>query len=120
MNFGPLSRLGGERRLNVAITRAKYNIKLVGSILPTDINDTLGFILLIKRGLLLVLEPWWPTFKKDILVFGIVRKDFIDLLEKEYIKFYRSIGKAEYNIADGGEGNGGWNKGIPMSNEQKM
>ena len=60
------------------------------------------------------------NFKKDILVFGIVRKDFIDLLEKEYIKFYRSIGKAEYNIADGGEGNGGWNKGIPMSNEQKM
>ena len=39
MNFGPLSRVGGERRLNVAITRAKYNIKLVSSILPTDINS---------------------------------------------------------------------------------
>lgn len=38
MNFGPLSRIGGERRLNVAITRAKYNIKLVSSILSTDIN----------------------------------------------------------------------------------
>lgn len=38
MNFGPLSKSGGERRLNVAITRAKYNVKLVGSILPTDIN----------------------------------------------------------------------------------
>ncbi|MBP5620930.1 MAG: DUF4011 domain-containing protein [Thermoguttaceae bacterium] len=38
MNFGPLSKVGGERRLNVAITRAKYNIKLVGSILPTDID----------------------------------------------------------------------------------
>lgn len=38
MNFGPLSKSGGERRLNVAITRAKYNIKLVGSIKPTDIN----------------------------------------------------------------------------------
>lgn len=38
MNFGPLSREGGYRRLNVAITRAKYNIKLVGSILPTDID----------------------------------------------------------------------------------
>lgn len=38
MNFGPLSRDGGYRRLNVAITRAKYNIKLVGSILPTDID----------------------------------------------------------------------------------
>lgn len=38
MNFGPLSKAGGERRLNVAITRAKYNVKLVGSILPTDIQ----------------------------------------------------------------------------------
>jgi very-short-patch-repair endonuclease len=37
MNFGPLSKNGGERRLNVAITRAKYNVKLVGSILHTDI-----------------------------------------------------------------------------------
>lgn len=38
MNFGPLSRTGGYRRLNVAITRAKYNVKLVGSILPTEID----------------------------------------------------------------------------------
>jgi len=38
MNFGPLSRDGGERRLNVAITRARYNLKLVGSLLPTDID----------------------------------------------------------------------------------
>ncbi len=38
MNFGPLNKSGGERRLNVAITRAKYNVKLVGSILPTDID----------------------------------------------------------------------------------
>ena len=36
--FGPLGKAGGERRLNVAITRAKYNVKLVGSILPTDID----------------------------------------------------------------------------------
>ena len=38
MNFGPLSKSGGERRLNVAITRAKFNVKLVGSIMPTDID----------------------------------------------------------------------------------
>ncbi len=38
MNFGPLSREGGYRRLNVAITRAKYNVKFVGSIVPTDID----------------------------------------------------------------------------------
>ena len=58
------------------------------------------------------------NFKKDILVFGIVKKSFIDLLEKEYIKFYRSIGKAEYNIADGGEG-GSTNKGMHWNLSEK-
>ncbi len=38
MNFGPVMKSGGERRLNVAITRAKINVKLVASILPSDID----------------------------------------------------------------------------------
>ena len=38
MRFGPLGVVGGERRLNVAITRAKINVKLVSSILPSDID----------------------------------------------------------------------------------
>ena len=38
MRFGPLGVQGGERRLNVAITRAKQNVKLVSSILPSDID----------------------------------------------------------------------------------
>ncbi len=36
--FGPINHEGGYRRLNVAITRAKLNVKLVSSILPTDID----------------------------------------------------------------------------------
>ena len=46
MNFGPLNKAEGERRLNVAVTRARYNVKLVGSIKPKDIDteriSTLG------------------------------------------------------------------------------
>ena len=38
MRFGPLLVQGGERRLNVAITRAKINVKLISSILPSDID----------------------------------------------------------------------------------
>lgn len=38
LNFGPINREGGERRLNVAITRAKYNIQLVSSMHHTDID----------------------------------------------------------------------------------
>ena len=37
-NFGPLNKAGGERRLNVAITRAKYQLHLVASIKDSDIN----------------------------------------------------------------------------------
>ena len=38
MRFGPLGHQGGERRLNVAITRAKCNVKLVGSLLPEELD----------------------------------------------------------------------------------
>jgi len=38
MNFGPLNSEGGQRRLNVAITRARYHVKLIASIQPTDID----------------------------------------------------------------------------------
>ena len=37
-NFGPLNKKGGERRLNVAVTRAKQNVKLVSSIKTFDID----------------------------------------------------------------------------------
>lgn len=38
LNFGPINRAGGERRLNVAVTRAKYNVRLVSSMHYTDID----------------------------------------------------------------------------------
>ncbi len=39
MNFGPLNGEDGARRLNVAITRARYHVKFVSSILPEDIDS---------------------------------------------------------------------------------
>ncbi|MDR1680500.1 MAG: DUF3320 domain-containing protein [Prevotellaceae bacterium] len=42
MNFGPLNRLGGERRLNVAVSRARYEMTVYSSLLPEmiDLNRT--------------------------------------------------------------------------------
>jgi hypothetical protein len=37
MNFGPLNKTGGERRLNVAVTRAREKVVLVTSIKSSDI-----------------------------------------------------------------------------------
>ena len=40
MNFGPLNREGGWRRLNVAITRARRRVELVSSFRATQITET--------------------------------------------------------------------------------
>ena len=39
MNFGPLNKDGGERRLNVAISRARYEMKLFSTLLPEQIDE---------------------------------------------------------------------------------
>lgn len=39
-NFGPVNRKGGERRLNVAVTRARQYMVVVSSIKASDINPT--------------------------------------------------------------------------------
>ena len=41
-NLGPLSQRGGERRLNVAITRAREQLLVVSSFLPEDLADAAG------------------------------------------------------------------------------
>lgn len=56
------------------------------------------------------------------MLYAIIKK-ILNILEHELISIYRSIGKAEYNIADGGNQfliNGKpWNYGVPMSEESK-
>ncbi|BAL91239.1 hypothetical protein AMIS_60190 [Actinoplanes missouriensis 431] len=42
MNFGPLNRAGGWRRLNVAITRARFRNEIVTSVGAADIAATAG------------------------------------------------------------------------------
>ena len=38
MNFGPLNRAGGWRRLNVAVSRARHEMKVFSSLAPEQIN----------------------------------------------------------------------------------
>ncbi len=39
MNFGPINKSGGEKRLNVAFSRSKHHMVVVSSIRPTDITN---------------------------------------------------------------------------------
>ena len=38
LNFGPLNRSGGERRLNVAVTRARRRVMVFSSFEPEDLR----------------------------------------------------------------------------------
>ncbi len=40
MNFGPLNRLGGERRLNVALTRARFEMVVFSTLTPEQMDLT--------------------------------------------------------------------------------
>ncbi len=40
LNFGPVSQDGGERRLNVAVTRARWELTLVSSLQAHDIDES--------------------------------------------------------------------------------
>ena len=66
MNFGPLNLMGGERRLNVAITRARTAMHVFTSMMPEDIDlsrtrargaaDLRGFLDYARRGAAAYLE----------------------------------------------------------------
>ncbi len=70
-------------------------------------------------------EKKWgiENFSKEIIAVCYTQ-DILDILEYEFIKMYKEIGKAEYNHADGGNTfmiNGRpWNYGIPMNEESKQ
>jgi superfamily I DNA and/or RNA helicase len=77
-NFGPLNREGGEKRLNVAITRARERVIVVTSILPSQLNvdnaKHLG-----SKFLKLYLEYAWACQERD-------SKEIEKLLSNEIIK----------------------------------
>lgn len=67
----------------------------------------------------------FENFEKEILYSRIQYKETVDDMERFAIAKERAIGKAEYNIADGGQGGNlvkgktPWNKGTKFSEEHK-
>lgn len=70
-------------------------------------------------------EKKWgiENFSKEIIAV-CYNQEILDILEYEYIKMYKEMGKAEYNHRDGGctfMMNGKpWNYGVPISEETKQ
>lgn len=105
MNFGPLGKAGGERRLNVAITRAKLNVKLVGSILPEDIRLTeassagirmlRGYVAFAHRGITALPPVDRETEEKEPDGF---RERVAQVLEQQGYRVHRDLGCSDYRL----------------------
>lgn len=102
MNFGPLNRDGGWRRLNVAVTRARYEMKVFSSLKgdQIDMNRTssegvLGlknFLNFSEKGL--VYQNSNSNMNQQKLMVNSVAKT----LEENGFKIKTNIGSSEYKI----------------------
>ena len=91
--FGPLNNKGGERRLNVAVTRAKYNVSIVTSIKYSDIKTNTT-----SKGALLLRD--YLKFAEDVVATknyteksnGIIRsvQEYLESLGYEVLPQYGS------------------------------
>lgn len=106
MNFGPINREGGARRLNVAVTRARHSLKLVSSIEPEDIDlsrvDSQGAKLL--RNYLQVARDGVKSAYKDESVYSDAEFDspfeesVYQALSRRGVKLIPQLGVSQYRI----------------------
>lgn len=100
LNFGPLNKEGGEKRLNVAVTRAKEKVTIVSSINPSEINEGRTK----SQGLLLLRKYMEYANRKESEI--IKRHNFESELQKvmyEKLNSYgfkvdKNVGNSDYNI----------------------
>jgi len=106
--FGPLNVLGGERRLNVAITRAKYALELVSSIKAKDIDETKTTstgVLLLQKYLRFAENHGEITIPTSSANEALL-KDIAAFIEKQgyeaLINYGESLGKIEIAVREKG------------------
>ncbi|RKE56570.1 superfamily I DNA and/or RNA helicase [Sphingobacterium detergens] len=103
MNFGPLNRDGGWRRLNVAVTRARYEMRVFSSLKgdQIDLNRTSSagveglkaFLNFAERGVLQTAEAVAHDQEKYTLIQSIAK-----YLDQQGIKVKTNIGTSGYRV----------------------
>jgi len=105
-NFGPLNQAGGERRLNVAVSRARYHVTLVASLQPEDIDLTrttsqgaklLKDYMLIARDGLRALSAT-ATYRADALAESPFEEEVYQTLTARGLTLHRQVGVSGYRI----------------------
>ena len=112
MNFGPINQSGGEKRLNVAFSRAKHHMAVVSSIRHTaitnDYNDGANCLksylqyaaacsigdLASSQRILRELALWRDVEEQDATAAGVVVQQIAEALKKEGYAVDTGVGMA--------------------------
>jgi len=103
LNFGPLTNFGGERRLNVAITRARRQVILFSSFDPGDlraeettsrgIRDLRAYLELAQRGAENVLATARAATSTDLH-----REDLAEALRARGLEVRTNVGLSDFKV----------------------
>ena len=106
MNFGPLNRQGGERRLNVAVTRARIAVKLLASFEPEDIDLTRtgsrgahllhNYMKIARDGVSSIFDG--EFYNPDAEFDSPFEEAVFDTLTKHGIRLVKQVGVSKYKI----------------------
>ncbi len=107
MNFGPINQNGGWRRLNVAISRARYKLIVYSSITGDDINlsktNSAGvaylksFLDYAKNGVSTLTLATRPTDSSNNQ-FSAIENEIYDKLIATGYKVHRNVGTSRYKL----------------------
>lgn len=103
MNFGPLNQIGGERRLNVAVSRARYEMKVFSTLHPEQIDlqrTTAKGVIALKRFLEYAEKgslscPASQIVKEDICCIG---NQLADLLRTKGYEVHQNVGRSKFKV----------------------
>lgn len=103
LNFGPLSRAGGERRLNVAITRARRQVILFSSFDPSELRaeETTSVGIKHLRGYLELASSGVSGMGDEISrerTFDRHREEIADELRKRGYSVQTDVGLSDFRI----------------------
>ena len=103
MNFGPLNRAGGERRLNVAITRARRQVIIYSSFSPSDLRSEETSSVGIKhlRSYLDLAEHGTGSLPYDgrkALALDLHREEIADALRDRGLVVATDVGLSEFKV----------------------
>ncbi|MGC8924286.1 MAG: DUF3320 domain-containing protein [Candidatus Micrarchaeia archaeon] len=102
INFGPINKEGGARRLNVAVSRAIEKVIVVSSILPSDIDESRTIsegVLMLKRYLEYALSGSMQRLREErYLPSHDLQKAVYKRLKEMGFEVYANIGSSKYSI----------------------